>query len=102
MTPLPAKILIVDDEPRNCKLLDAMLRPEGYRTRRAASGEEALEAIAQDAPDLILLDVMMPGMSGHEVARRLKANPLTSHIPIIMVTAQSDRAARLAGLDAGA
>ena len=97
-----ATILIVDDEASNCKLLEALLRPEGYRTRSAASGEAALAAIARHAPDLILLDIMMPGMDGYQVASALKASAATAQIPIIMVTAQTDRNARLAGLNAGA
>ncbi|MBK7473885.1 MAG: EAL domain-containing protein [Betaproteobacteria bacterium] len=102
MTQTAATILIVDDEVQNRKLLEALLRPEGYRTRSAASGEAALAAVAESAPDLILLDVMMPGMDGHQVAGILKADPATAHIPIVMVTAQTDREARLAGLNAGA
>ena len=98
----PASILIVDDEVQNRRLLEALLLPEGYRTRCVGSGEQALDAVAQEAPDLILLDVRMPGMDGHEVARRLKGEPSSSNIPIIMVTAQADREARLAGLEAGA
>jgi CheY-like chemotaxis protein len=102
-TTIPAAtILIVDDEPFNRKLLETMLRPEGYSTACVASGEEALAAIAVRAPDLILLDVMMPGMDGYEVARTLKGRAATSDIPIILVTAHSDDSARLAGLDAGA
>jgi diguanylate cyclase (GGDEF)-like protein len=95
-------ILIVDDERRNRRLLEALLAPEGYVTRTASSGVEALASVAESAPDLILLDVMMPGMSGHEVATTLKEDPATRSIPIIMVTAQTDRDARLAALDAGA
>ena len=102
MTLRSPTILIVDDEPRNCKLLAILLQPEGYRTSSAANGEEALSAIVDSAPDLILLDIMMPGMDGYEVARILKANSLTSHIPIIMVSARMERSARLAGLEAGA
>jgi signal transduction histidine kinase len=97
-----ATILIVDDEPRNCRLLETLLRPEGYLTATAENGEDALAAIAQHAPDLILLDIMMPGIDGHQVAERLKAAQATSHIPIIMITALVDREARLAGLSAGA
>lgn len=97
-----ATILIVDDEPQNRRLLKALLRPEGYDTVMAASGEEALTVVAQHAPDLILLDIMMPGMDGYAVAKIFKANELTSHIPIIMLTAQIDREARLTGLSAGA
>jgi len=98
----PATILIVDDESLNVRLLQALLGHEGYVTRTAASGEEALAAVADNPPDLILLDVMMPGLDGREVARSIKSDPLTSKIPIIMVTAQTDREARLAALDAGA
>lgn len=98
----PATILIVDDESQNRRLLEALLGHEGYVTRTAANGEEALAAIADDPPDLILLDVMMPGLDGRQVARAVKADPATSKIPIIMVTAQTDREARLAALDAGA
>ena len=97
-----AKILIVDNDARNRKLLQAMLDPAGYLTLTAESGEAALQQVAQCAPDLILLDVMMPGLSGYEVAGRLKNNPTTANIPIIMVTALIDRDARLAGLKAGA
>ena len=100
-TPAPV-ILIVDDEAQNRKLLEALLQPEGYVTRSVATGKEALSSVAWSRPDLILLDVMMPGMNGYEVARLLKADPITSNIPIIMVTALIDRGARLAGLTAGA
>jgi len=102
MTIPNATILIVDDQILNRTLLETLLRPEGYHTLSAASGEEALASIAQHAPDLILLDVMMPGMDGYQVAGRLKANPVTSDIPIIMVTAKVDRSDRLKGLNAGA
>jgi len=79
-----------------------LLRPEGYLLQSVASGEEAPALIAQRAPDLILLDIMMPDMDGYEVASVLKANPVVSNIPIIMLTALTDRSARLTGLDAGA
>ncbi|MET3130795.1 diguanylate cyclase (GGDEF)-like protein/PAS domain S-box-containing protein [Oxalobacteraceae bacterium GrIS 1.11] len=97
-----ATILIVDDELPNRKLLEALLLPEGYVTLTAANGPEALAAVALRAPDLILLDIMMPGMDGYEVARILKSSSATSNIPIIMITAQIDRNARLTGLNAGA
>jgi diguanylate cyclase (GGDEF)-like protein/PAS domain S-box-containing protein len=97
-----ANILIVDDEIQNRKLLEILLKPEGYLTRSAANGEDALASIAESAPDLILLDVMMPGLDGYEIATLLKAQPATAHIPIIMVTAQIDSKARLNGLSAGA
>ena len=96
-----AELLIVDDEIHNRKLLELLLRSEGYQTRSAANGEDALTSIAQCAPDLILLDIMMPGMDGFQVASILKAAPATANIPIIMVTALIDQASRLAGLNAG-
>ncbi|QDQ25848.1 PAS domain S-box protein [Chitinimonas arctica] len=98
----PAIILVVDDEVRNCRLVEAMLRSEGYVTSCATSGEAALAEIKQCPPDLILLDIVMPGMDGYQLAGLLKANPATASIPIIMVTAQIDRRAHMAGLDAGA
>lgn len=98
----PATILIVDDEAPNRRLFEMQLRHEGHLALSASSGEEALEAVAHVLPDLILLDVMMPGMDGYQVARALKADPVTSGIPIIMVTALTDRHARVEGLNAGA
>jgi signal transduction histidine kinase len=102
MIPSPATVLIVDDEPANCRLLEALLHPEGYITQCASSGAQALVMVAKQAPDLILLDVMMPEMDGYQVAALLKADPVSSNIPIIMVTALNDRDARIAGLKAGA
>jgi diguanylate cyclase (GGDEF)-like protein/PAS domain S-box-containing protein len=102
MTASASNILIVDDEDRNRRLLDVLLRADGYRTQSAASAEEALASIARSAPDLILLDVMMPGMDGYQLATILKADPATLNIPIIMLTAQVDRSARISGLKAGA
>jgi PAS domain S-box-containing protein len=98
----PARILIVDDERLNRELLEVMLTPEGYQLVSASSGEEALAMVTQQAPDLILLDVMMPGTDGYDVAGKIKGNPATKNIPIIMVTALEDRKARLLGLAAGA
>ena len=95
-------ILVVDDEIHNRKLLEALLRPKGYLTQSAACGKDALALIAQRAPDLILLDVIMPDMDGYELAGIVKASPATSNIPIIMLTALTHRSARLEGLDAGA
>ena len=100
--PQPALILVVDDERMNRDLLQVMLSAEGFEVATAASGEEALAAIASRPPDLILLDVLMPGMNGHEVTRRVKSNLATKNIPVIMVTALDDRDARLFGLGAGA
>jgi two-component system cell cycle response regulator len=99
---MPARVLVVDDLAPNVKLLSAKLQAEYFDVVAAASGPEALEKIARSAPDLILLDVMMPGMDGFEVCRRLKADPATTHIPIVMVTALSDTENRVRGLEAGA
>ena len=98
----PARILIVDDERRNRELLEVMLKPEGFLLQTAANGQEALAMVAEQGPDLILLDVMMPGMDGYEVTARLKGDKSTKHIPIIMITALGDHDARLRGLTAGA
>ncbi len=102
VTDHPARILIVDDERHNRQLLELLLRPEGFHLLTAASGEEALDMVAQHAPDLILLDIMMPRMDGYAVAARIKGNLATKNIPIIMVTALEDRNARMLGLSAGA
>jgi putative two-component system response regulator len=98
----PSRILLVDDDERNLKLIEALLQAEGYVTELAASGEAALDSVADRPPDLIVLDVMMPGMSGFEVAGRLKQNPGTKTIPIIMLTALSDKNSRLEALNTGA
>ena len=82
-------ILVVDDTPANLSLLGEVLKAD-YRTKAAVSGEKALKiALSDTPPDLILLDVMMPGMDGYEVCRRLKANPATRDIPVIFVTSMS-------------
>ena len=98
----PTTILIVDDQPDNREMLATLLGAEGYRTMEAAGGMEAMDQIAQQAPQLILLDVSMPDMDGYAVASLLKADPKTSSIPIIMVTAHSGRGARVVGLHTGA
>ena len=97
-----ARVLIVDDERHNRQLLEAMLSPEGYLLVTASSGEEALTVVRLQPPDLILLDVMMPGMDGYELTNAVKATPATRNIPVIMVTALDDRDSRMRGLRAGA
>jgi len=97
-----AHILVVDDEVANRQLLEIHLRTAGFQAQCAASGAEALRLVAEAAPDLILLDLMMPGMDGYEVTVRLKEDPATRTIPIILVTALGDRDARLRGLELGA
>ena len=98
----PAHILIVDDDQKNRRLLELMLTQANYRLACAASGAAAFAQIEKQLPDLIVLDVMMPVMDGNEVAIRLKLNPGTKNIPIIMVTALSDHDARMVALRAGA
>ena len=98
----PARILIVDDDRHNRLLLEVMLAPDGYSIVSAPTGEEALVMVAQQPPDLILLDVMMPGMHGYQVVARIKSNPATKHIPVIMLSALDDRNSRMHGLSAGA
>jgi DNA-binding response OmpR family regulator len=102
MTDRPARVLIVDDERHNRQLLEVMLAAEGFVLQTAASGEEALALVAQEAPDLILLDVMMPGMDGYQVASRLKGDAATSHVAILMLTALDDRNSMAHGLNTGA
>ncbi|WP_122602877.1 EAL domain-containing response regulator [Pseudomonas viridiflava] len=97
-----ATILIVDDDVHVRDLLEVLLQNQRYRTQTAESGEQALEMVEKHAPDLILLDIMMPGMDGYEVASRLKSGKTTSNIPIIMLSALDERSARISGLEAGA
>ncbi len=99
---MSARILVVDDIELNVKLLEAKLSCEYYNVMRAYGGPEALAIADAEQPDLVLLDVMMPQMDGFEVCRRLKANPRTADVPVVMVTALSDIASRVQGLEAGA
>ncbi|HEY8189324.1 MAG TPA: response regulator, partial [Micavibrio sp.] len=99
---MSARVLVVDDILPNVKLLEAKLSSEYYDVLTATSGEEALLKVQNDSPDIVLLDVMMPGMDGFEVCRRIKANPLVAHIPVVMVTALTDSSDKVRGLQAGA
>jgi adenylate cyclase len=96
------KILVVDDTPQNIKVLDAILSPRGYRVIAAASGAEALQKVQIDTPDLVLLDIVMPGMSGYEVAQRLRGDPATRVLPIVMVTALGAQEEKVKAIEAGA
>lgn len=96
------RILLVDDEPTNLRVLRQVLQAEDYRLSFARSGTDALTLIAQESVDLILLDVMMPDMTGLEVCERLKQNPATAHIPVIFVTALKDSADEAKGFEIGA
>ena len=99
---MTARVLVVDDVPPNVKLLEAKLTSEYFDVLTAYSGPEALDVTSREHPDIILLDVMMPGMDGFEVCRRIKADPATAHIPVVMVTALDQPSDRVAGLEAGA
>ena len=96
------RILVVDDDPDIARFVEINMRLEGFEVRIANDGEEALTTIANDPPDLVLLDVMMPRIDGVEVCRRLRADPATSHLAIIMLTAKSLSADKVVGLTAGA
>jgi putative two-component system response regulator len=96
------KILIVDDEEKNIKLMIAILKNYGYDFETAKNGISAIEKAKTFIPDLILLDIMMPEMDGYEACKRLKSDPTTQHIPIVMVTALTDRDSRIRGLENGA
>jgi DNA-binding response OmpR family regulator len=96
------KILIVDDEPNIVSMLADELSDAGYDKQTTDNGRDALEAARHDHPDLMLLDVQMPQLDGFEVASRLKADPATASIPIIMLSAMEGRGARVIGLESGA
>ncbi|MFM2129356.1 MAG: response regulator PleD [Pseudomonadota bacterium] len=99
---MSARVLVVDDLPANVKVLEAKLTADYFTVITAMNGMDALRLAASESPDIILLDIMMPGMDGFEVCRRLKSDPATMHIPVVMVTALSDIADRVTGLEAGA
>ncbi|MFA6971738.1 MAG: HD domain-containing phosphohydrolase [Gallionella sp.] len=96
------KILAVDDTPASLRLLSDILKAEGYEVRSAISGELALHAANSSPPELVLLDIRMPGMDGFEVCRRLKANPVTSDVPVIFVSAASETEEKVKGFEVGA
>ena len=97
-----AKILIVDDTPKNLKLFIDLLEYQGYAIVTATSGAEALAQVEKERPDLVLLDVVMPGMTGYEVCRKIREDPETSVLPVVMVTALDPNQERVHGLEAGA
>ena len=99
---MAAHILVVDDIEKNVKLLADVLAVKGFRVSTAFSGEQALERINTDAPDLVLLDVMMPGVSGYDVCRAIRADPRHAMLPIVLVTALDPAQERVKGLEAGA
>ncbi|MET0702432.1 MAG: response regulator, partial [Mycobacterium sp.] len=101
MSDTPVTVLAVDDQPANVRLLDAVLSPRGYRVVTASSGTEALAVLSAGDIDLVLLDIVMPEMDGYEVCRRIRSDPQTEFLPVVMITASgSDQ--RLTALEAGA
>src|SRR5881409_1415987 len=99
---MPEKVLVVDDMPVNVKLLADLLAVKGYAVVTAANGAEALAKVDKEQPGLVLLDVMMPGMSGYDVCRKLRENPATAMLPVIMITALDPGQERVKGIEAGA
>ena len=97
----PITILAVDDQPPNLRLLDAVLSPRGYRVITASSGEEALELLGSSGIDLVLLDIVMPGIDGYEVCRRIRSEPATAFLPVVMITASGDQE-KTRAIEAGA
>jgi len=100
-TGAPTQVLVVDDVAANRRLLDAVLTPRGFLVQMASTGQEALEALETHDIDIVLLDVNMPGMSGYEVCRRIREDPRTSLLPVVMVTAAPEEE-RILALQAGA
>ena len=97
-----SRILAVDDEPHILKLVSFSLRSGGFDVVEAADGLSAIDIAAAEQPDLILMDVMMPALDGYEACRRIKANPATADIPIVMLSAKTQKAEQAEGLSAGA
>ena len=96
------RILVVDDTPQNVKLFADLLTAKGYEVSTASSGEQALEAIARQPPDLVLLDIMMPGINGYEVCRKIRENPATALLPVVLATSLDPNQERVKGIEAGA
>jgi adenylate cyclase len=94
-------VLVVDDQALNRRLLDAVLTPRGYRVLSASSGEEALQTLHEEQPDVVLLDILMPGLDGYEVCRRIRSDPATAILPVVMITA-SGQQEKLVATEAGA
>jgi DNA-binding response OmpR family regulator len=97
-----SRILVVDDDANFARALDLYLRKAGYAVSVALSGGEGLQQVARDRPDLVILDVMMPDMDGFEVCRRLRSNPDTSRLPVLMFTARMQITDKIGGFEAGA
>ncbi|MGC8951883.1 response regulator [Chloroflexus sp.] len=98
----PPTLLIVDDDAAVAEMIELMLRSAGYEVRRAASGEEALQQMFKAPPDALICDVLLPGIDGYTLGKRVRQHPLTRTLPILMLTAQGDISAKIAGFEAGA
>lgn len=98
----PARILVVDDTPQNVKLLTDLLTAKGYAVVTAVNGKEALAKVSAEKPDLVLLDVMMPGLSGYDVCRRIREDPRTALLPVVLCTSLDPQQERVKGMEAGA
>ena len=96
------RILLIEDEPDIAEVLQYNLQKEGFQVELASRGDAGLEAVRRDSPDLILLDLMLPGLDGLEMTRLLKRDPATAHLPIVMLTARSEEVDRIVGLELGA
>lgn len=96
------RILVVDDDQRTLKLVGLILDREGYDVTAVQSGAEGLEKARAQSPDLVILDVMMPGLNGYEVAHQLRSDPLTADVPILMLTGRAQLEDRMIGLESGA
>jgi len=96
------RILVVDDTPQNVKLFTDLLTAKGYEVTSATNGEQALESIARQPPDLVLLDIMMPGINGYEVCRKIRENPATALLPVVLATSLDPNQERVKGIEAGA
>ena len=94
-------VLVVDDLAPNVRLLEAVLSPRGFRVATASSGEEALDALSKEYPDVVLLDILMPGMDGYEVCRRIREDPGTAFLPVIMITASGEQE-KIRAIESGA
>jgi class 3 adenylate cyclase len=98
----PPRVLVVDDTPANVKLLADILTFKGFQVETAASGREGLDKLAATSPDIVLLDIMMPGMSGYEVCKEIRANPAMALLPVVLVTSLDPQGERIKGIEAGA
>ncbi len=99
---MPGQIMIIDDDPSGLALIEIMLRRSGFEVLKAVNATTALAMLEENIPDLFIVDLMMPGMDGFELCRRLRSHPATGHIPILVLTAREDYESHRRSLEAGA